>query len=150
MRPPGPGLRFPGEGKRRAHFPAHRLGNILETLVIGGKDALKQSQPLGPVGDGESRKRTFGGSDGPIDIAPAADRDRREGFFGGGIDHIEKRRLHRVDPCSADEELQILGHAGSDGERGDVSALFATCRNSASTQGYADRLSPTRMGRSAF
>ena len=145
MCPSCPGLRVTGEGKRRSHFPAHCLGNFLETRVVGLENTLQQRQALRPVRLRETGERRLGRSHGAVHIGLGPDRDRRERLLGRGIGNIEDSRDNGIHPSAVYEELQMLGHMGSTWERIDCFELFVTGSISASPQDGPLPFFPARM-----
>src|SRR5262249_28095666 len=45
-----------------------------------------------------------------IDVGRGAQADRGDRLLGGGIDHVERARLDRIDPRPIDVELQVIAH----------------------------------------
>jgi len=107
----GPGLAVAGKGKRRAHFLADRLRNVLKTLVVDFENTPQELQPVLLRPYGEGRESGLGGGDCLVDILGGSYGDPGIGLLRRGVDNVEHCGLDRIDPLAVDVEFQMIVHA---------------------------------------
>jgi len=103
-------LRPGGQPGGRAHFLAHRVGQVARARLEGRDQAVQQVEAFGDAGPRIAVEGFFRRGDRAIDIRRAAHRDPAHRPLGRGIDDIELRVGRRVGPAAVDIELQRFTH----------------------------------------
>ena len=86
------------------------IGDFVEVRLVGPDDLLEQRDALFTRGARERLEGFAGGGDGLVHVRRAAQADACIGFFGGGIDDVERLRLRGGDPATVDVEFEEVLH----------------------------------------
>ena len=110
MAEPGGHLCCARKADRRAHFLAHRLGEVGHARLVFLDDPLEQRKPLGDAPLRPALESGPRGGDRLVDIDGGAKRDLATRQLGRGVDDVVPRSALALDPGAVDIVFQVAVH----------------------------------------